>query len=99
MRWLPQSLFGRLLALLLAGLILAQALSAAILLYDRGQTAYRAIGGNVAERIAALVRLLDDMPQSERHRLTKALNIPLNRISLDMPWRDAGADDSGQIPC
>ncbi len=98
MRWLPQSLFGRLLALLLAGLILAQALSAAILLYDRGQTAYRAIGGNVAERIAALVRLLDDMPQSERHRLTKALNIPPNRISLDLPWRDAGEDDSGQIP-
>ena len=98
MHLLPQSLFGRLLVLLLGGLILAQTLSVAILLYDRGQVLYRAVGGNVAQRIGSLVTLLDDTPEPERSRLVAALDSPSNRISLALPWRDFVADESGQIP-
>ncbi len=99
MRLLPKSLFGRLLMLLLGGLILAQSLSAAILLYDRGQVLYRVVGGNVARRIAALVKLLDEMSdEEERSRLVAALDIPPTHISLTMPWRNSVADESSQTP-
>jgi signal transduction histidine kinase len=98
MRLLPQSLFGRLLILLLGGLILAQSLSAAILLYDRGQVLYRVVGGNVARRIAALVKLLDELSDEERSRLITALDIPPTHISLTIPWRDSVADESSQTP-
>ena len=98
MQLLPQSLFGRLLLLLLVGLILAQSLSTAILLYDRGQVLYQAAGGNAAHRIAAIVRLLDEIPARERSRVVAALDIPPSRISLNIPWRDTVADESGQLP-
>ena len=68
MRLLPQSLFGRLLLFLTGGLALAQLLSAAILLQDRDQALYHAIGGHVAQRIAAIVNLLDTLDDAERQR-------------------------------
>ena len=87
MRWLPQSLFGRLLLFLTGGLVLAQLLSAAILLQDREQALYHAIGGHVAQRIAAIVNLLDALDETERQRLVKALDLPPTRLSLDLPWQ------------
>ena len=87
MRRLPQSLFGRLLLFLTGGLVLAQLLSAAILLQDRDQALYHAIGGHVAQRIAAIVKLLDDLDATERRRLVTALDLPPTRLSLDLPWQ------------
>ncbi len=87
MRLLPRSLFGRLLLLLLGGLCVAQLLSAAIQLYDRGQVLQRAAGINAARRIAAIVALLDTLPVAERQRLVAALDLPPTRISLDTPWQ------------
>ena len=46
----PRSLFGRLVLLLLAGLILAQSLSVFILLRDRGQLLYESIQENLIVR-------------------------------------------------
>ena len=87
MRLLPQSLFGRLLLFLTGGLALAQLLSAAILLQDRDQALYHAIGGHVAQRIAAIVNLLDTLDDAERRRLVTALDLPPTRLSLDLPWQ------------
>lgn len=98
MRLLPQSLFGRLLLFLLIGLILAQGLSAAILLYDRGQVLYRAVGGHIAQRIGAMVNLLDTLPAPERRRAVAALDVPPTRTSLDIPWRHKAGDDRRQAP-
>lgn len=89
MRLLPQSLFGRLLLFLTGGLVIAQLLSAAILLQDRDQALYQAIGGHVAQRIAAIVDLLDTLDERERRRLVTALDLPPTRISLDLPWESA----------
>ncbi|MFO1371552.1 MAG: ATP-binding protein [Candidatus Competibacteraceae bacterium] len=86
MRLLPASLFGRLLLFLTGGLVLAQLLSAAILLYDRDQALYHAVGGHIAQRIAAIVNLLDTLDPAERQRLATALDLPPNHISLDLPW-------------
>ncbi|MFO1421225.1 MAG: ATP-binding protein [Candidatus Competibacteraceae bacterium] len=93
MRGLPQSLFGRLLLFLTGGLIIAQLLSAAILLQDREQALYHAIGGHVAQRIAAIVDLIDTLDDSERRRLVTALDLPPTRISLDLPWETAVEPD------
>ncbi|MDG4552234.1 MAG: ATP-binding protein [Candidatus Contendobacter sp.] len=93
MRGLPQSLFGRLLLFLTGGLIVAQLLSAAILLQDREQALYHAIGGHVAQRIAAIVDLLDTLDEGERRRLVTALDLPPTRISLDLPWETAVEPD------
>jgi signal transduction histidine kinase len=84
---LPSSLFGRLLLFLTGGLVVAQLLSAAILLQDRDQALYHAIGDHVAQRIAAIVELLDTLDQSERERLVAALDLPPTRIHLDLPWQ------------
>lgn len=93
MRLLPQSLFGRLLLFLTGGLVLAQLLSAAILLQDREQALYHAIGGHVAQRIASIVNLLDSLDETERQRLVTALDLPPTRLSLDLPWQTETAPD------
>ncbi|MDZ7622208.1 MAG: HAMP domain-containing protein [Candidatus Competibacteraceae bacterium] len=87
MRLLPPSLFGRLLLFLTGGLVIAQLLSAAILLQDRDQALYHAIGDHVAQRIAAIVALLDTLSDEERQRLATALDLPPTRIRLDLPWQ------------
>ena len=58
MRVLPRSLFGRLVLVLLAGLLAAQLLSTAILFQDRGRSVYQASGLQSAQRLADIVRLL-----------------------------------------
>ena len=93
MRLLPQSLFGRLLLFLTGGLVVAQLLSAAILLQDREQALYHAIGGHVAQRIAAIVKLLDTLDETERQRLVTALDLPPTRLSLNLPWQTETAPD------
>ncbi len=93
MRLLPQSLFGRLLLFLTSGLVVAQLLSAAILLQDRDRALYDAIGDHVAQRIAAIVDLLDTLSDDERQRLAAALDLPPTRIRLDLPWQPETASD------
>ncbi len=91
---LPQSLFGRLTLFLTGGLIIAQLLSAALLLQDRDQALYHAIGGHVAQRIAAIVNFLDTLHDpAERRRLVAALDLPPTRLSLDLPWQTDTAPD------
>jgi len=81
-RWLPQSLFGRLMLVLGTGLLLAQLLSAAINLAERDRLLVTASGMQQAERIADVVRLLDPLAPSERERIAAVLNVPPLVVSL-----------------
>jgi len=83
MRILPRSLFGRLMLVLSAGLILAQLLSATINLVERDSLLVRASGVQPAQRIADIVRLLDSLTPSERARIVGILNVPPLVVSLD----------------
>ena len=83
MRLLPQSLFGRLMLVLSAGLILAQLLSAAINLVERDSLLVRASGMQPAQRIADIVALLDSLTPAERARIVGILNVPPLVVSLD----------------
>jgi len=83
MRLLPRSLFGRLMLVLSAGLILAQLLSAAINLVERDSVLVRASGMQPAQRIADIVTLLDSLTPAERARIVGILNVPPLMVSLD----------------
>jgi signal transduction histidine kinase len=96
MRLLPQSLFGRLMLVLSAGLILAQLLSAAINLVERDSLLVRASGMQPAQRIADIVTLLDSLTPSERARIVGILNVPPLVVSLDRtPVSDKSAVTGG----
>lgn len=82
MRLVPQSLFGRLVLVMLAGLVLAQLLSAFILLRDRGQALYDAVRENLIGRTAGIVRLLDSLAPDDRLRLLPLLSSPELQIEL-----------------
>lgn len=82
MRILPRSLFGRLVLLLLTGLILTQLLSAFIMLRDRGQTLYQSMRDDLITRTAGIVRLLESFPVQERLSLLPLLASQEIQITL-----------------
>ncbi len=95
MRLFPKSLFGRLVLVLLSGLVLAQLLTAFILLRDRGQVLYEAVRQNLIVRTAGIVRLLDTLTPTERQRLLPLLSGPELQIVLSpqaLPSEDAEPD-------
>ena len=74
MRWLPSTLFGRLVLVLLGGLLLAQFLGAAILLRDRATVLYEASGFAAAKRIASIVHVFDTLTPDQRRLMVPALS-------------------------
>jgi len=68
-RLLPRSLFGRLVLILLSGLLFAQLVSAYLNLSERDQLLYRASGMQAAQRIADVSKLLDSVSPEERRRI------------------------------
>lgn len=70
-RWWPDSLFGRLLLVLTAGLALAQMLGAAINVVERDHLLNRGYGLAAAQRIADVTELLDGLPEADRARLVQ----------------------------
>jgi signal transduction histidine kinase len=81
-RFLPKSLFGQTLLILLAGLIISHAIGSWIYTADRGQ-AVRAVGGlAAAQRIANLTRLVQEAPLEWRERIVTGLSDPSFRVSL-----------------
>jgi len=91
-RLLPRSLFGRLVLVLLGGLVLAQLATGYINLAERGQLLYEAGGMRLAQRIADIGKLLDSLPPSERRRVVAVFNAPPLTISLDRPPMAAGRE-------
>ena len=85
MRLLPRSLFGRLVLVLLGGLVLAQLASSYINFAERGELLYRAGGMRLAQQIADISKLLDSVSPEERRRIVSVFNAPPLEISLDRP--------------
>jgi len=85
MRWLPRSLFSRMVLILLGGLVLAQLASLAIHWHERGELILRTGGMRQAQRIADIVRLLDPLVPAERARIVGVIDSPQLRVSLSQP--------------
>ena len=81
-RFLPQSLFGQTLLILLAGLIVSHSVGSWIYTADREQ-AVRAVGGfATAQRIANLTRLVQETPRESQQRIVAAISDQSFRVAL-----------------
>jgi signal transduction histidine kinase len=85
MRLLPQSLFSRMVLILLGGLILVQSISVVFHFRERDRLLFRANNMKSAQRIADTLQLLNSLPPADRHKFVATLNSPTLRISLDAP--------------
>jgi len=81
----PASLFGRLVGVLILGLVLAQGLSAWINWAERDRVLLQAAGLQPAQRVADIVRLLDSLDESERARIVSILNEPPLVVTMGRP--------------
>jgi signal transduction histidine kinase len=82
MRFVPRSLFTRLVLVLMAGLLVAQGLSLAIHTHERGRLLAQASGVQSAQRIADIVKVLDPLTPEERRKMVSILSAPPLTISL-----------------
>ena len=82
MHLIPQSLFGRLVLVLLGGLIVAQLLSTAISLSERDQTLFSYSDEQWAQRDAAAVALMDSLSRAEQQRIASILTTPRLFVSV-----------------
>ena len=73
-RLFPSSLYGRLLLILLVGLMVPQLLSALVHLYDRDTVLHQAMGLESAERISSIVSLIEATAVNKRQEVVKALS-------------------------
>jgi signal transduction histidine kinase len=99
MRLAPRSLFGRLVLVLLGGLVVAQLVSFAIHMHERGEALSQASGMQAAQRIADIVKLLESLDPPERRRVVQAFSAPPLTISLDersLEPRQADAETSAR---
>lgn len=90
-RWLPRSLFARMVLVLLGGLVVAQLASFGIYWQERVELAMHAGGMRSLQRIADIVRLLDTLTPPERARVVGVLSSPPLRIALEAAPRPARA--------
>jgi len=81
--WLPNTLFGRLVVVLLAGLFIAQLLGAYVLLRDRASSLYQTTGWYTAQRFASIVELMDILPETQRQLVLNSLNTAILRITIE----------------
>jgi signal transduction histidine kinase len=83
MKWLlPRSLFGRMVLVLVLGLIAAQILSAAILSREREQHGLQIRVTRVAQRISDAVRVLDVLNAKQRRSIAQLLNSSTFSVTL-----------------
>jgi signal transduction histidine kinase len=80
--FMPKSLFGQTILVLLVGLVISHSIGAWIYAGAREQ-AVRAIGGfAAAQRVANLSRLVEEAPADWRPRIVQALSDPTFRVAL-----------------
>ncbi|RLK50116.1 signal transduction histidine kinase [Alkalispirillum mobile] len=86
MRLWPQTLLGRLLILLLGGLLAAQLAAGWILWQDRSRMTLGVVVSGLAERLASSLEELETLTTDERRERLRGRG--MLRPTLDQPWRD-----------
>ncbi len=95
-RFWPASLHGRLVGVLIVGLVLAQGMSAWINWAERDRVLLQVAGMQPVQRVVDIVRLLDSMDNAERERIVKILSVPPLLVTLDRPpLSDRAAPEAG----
>ncbi|MBF0261418.1 MAG: HAMP domain-containing protein [Magnetococcales bacterium] len=81
----PNSLSGRIVAILLTGVFLALASGAVLHLHDRSRALSSFGGMRTAQEFVAIVHLLDTLPPSERRRVAALWESPLHSVRFLPP--------------
>lgn len=81
-RFLPRSLFGQTVLVLLVGLTVSHLVSMTIYSSDRVEVLALSGGEETARRIASVARLVDQVPPEWRERILDAVQSPTLRIGL-----------------
>ena len=82
MRLWPHSLFGRLLLLMSAGLLVAQLAGSLIQSWDRQRTLGHTVSHELAQRIAAVYRVVDAQTGPQRQPMATLLSTPSLQIHI-----------------
>lgn len=82
MSLLPRSLFGRMLLVMTAGLVLAEVATEVINFFDRGSGVYRLAAQQTALRIAQSARILNRLPRAQRSAVIEEMGGPSFGIIL-----------------
>ncbi|MBB4303949.1 signal transduction histidine kinase [Rhodobium orientis] len=97
MRWLlPRSLLGQLVLLILAALVVAQAVSIWLFADERGHALRAAIGLETADRFATVVRLIEQARPDARVAILQAASSPSARFSVDAEPEVSASDDTAR---
>jgi len=99
-RLLPRSFFGQTVLVLLVGLTVSHLVSMAIYSSDRVEALALSGGEETARRIAAIARLVDQVPGEWRGRILEAVQTPTLRVTLagdSALVAGAGADWRGDL--
>ncbi len=91
----PRSLFGRLVLVLIAGLILAQITATLLSLHERDQALVHFSDQQWVQRDADAVRLMDTLPAAERVRVAEILTSP--RLSVTLTAKPGEARMAGNL--
>lgn len=97
MRLLPQSLFSRMVLILLGGLILVQSISVVFHLRERDRLLFRSNSTESAQRIADAIRLLNSLDAANRQKLVVALNSSTLQISPGASTSSPPQQNTGNI--
>ncbi|MDP2808564.1 MAG: ATP-binding protein, partial [Rhodocyclaceae bacterium] len=95
--WLPRTLFGRLVLVMMAGLLLAQLLGAVLHLSELRRTVGRTVGLELAQRVASVYRAIDSQTGTERERLAKVLSTTRQQLTLEA-IAPQDRDDTAMFP-
>lgn len=91
----PRSLFGRLVLVLLAGLLAAGIVAMSINASERDRLLYRAGGMQAVQRIVDVAKLLDSVAPAERSRIVALFDAPPLVVSLGLPPLGSKDGDDG----
>jgi signal transduction histidine kinase len=85
MRWLPRTLFGRLVLAVAGILIVAFGASLALHAHERSELLMQASGMRAAQRVGDIVKLFDSVAPEDRRRIAAVLSTPPLYVTLDGP--------------
>jgi hypothetical protein len=91
-RW-PQSLFARLMLILLLGILAAQAMSYVLVMYERGLVGRDLMLDNLEKDITSSVAILDRVPAAERAAWLPLIDRKNYRYQLDGGITEQGSDN------
>ena len=98
MRWLPRSLFGRIVLILAGGFLAVQLITTAIAISDRNALVFRSGATQAATRIGDVVRTMTAASPTERTRIMHSISNDTLKVTYGKPsGSDAAAGEESEL--